>query len=284
VNGKEPLFPGRLARELDMTYSHTQIAQYLRCPKSYRYRYLDGWQEKENRASLLFGRCFEKALAAFFSREDSAAALFKEWGAYRDTLLEYKSGDNWERLAREGVQLLERLAQDDRIRIRQPQRNMQVKLVRSLPNGNDFVAYIDAIGKLDGNRCLLEWKTTSARYPDGPEGLLALDPQLLCYSWITGISDVALVAFVRKRVPEIQYLKTTISDQQRQEFGELVLSTIGQIEASHFPGHSGIRFPQNGCVSCAQLGHCLGNQQLVEAKLTRRPGASDLDWLDQLEG
>jgi hypothetical protein len=267
-----------------MTYSHTQIAQYLRCPKSYRYRYLDGWQEKPTRASLLFGRCFEKALAAFFSREDSAAALFKEWGAYRDTPLEYKSGENWERLAREGVQLLERLAQDDRIDIRQPQRNMQVKLMRSLPNGNDFVAYIDAIGKLDGNRCLLEWKTTCARYPEGPEGLLSLDPQLVCYSWISGISDVAIVAFVRKRVPEIQYLKTTITDHQRQEFGELVNSTVGLIEASYFPTHSGIRFPQNGCVSCAQLGHCLGNQQLVEAKLIRRPGASDLDWLDQLEG
>src|ERR1700685_553486 len=66
-----------------MIFSHTQISRYLRCPRSYRYRYLDGWHEKETRASLLFGRAFEKALAAFFSREDSAAALFKEWGAYR---------------------------------------------------------------------------------------------------------------------------------------------------------------------------------------------------------
>jgi hypothetical protein len=71
---------------------------------------------------------------------------------------------------------------------------MQVKLVRPLPNGNDFVAYIDAIGKLDGNRCLLEWKTTTCHYPEEPNGLLALDPQLICYSWINGISDVALVA------------------------------------------------------------------------------------------
>ena len=54
-----------------MTFSHTQIAQYLRCPRSYRYRYLDGWRDKDNRASLLFGRCFEKALAAFFAGEDS---------------------------------------------------------------------------------------------------------------------------------------------------------------------------------------------------------------------
>lgn len=266
-----------------MTYSYTQITQYLRCPRSYRYRYMDGWREKETRASLLFGRCFEKALAAFFSRGDSAAALFKEWGAYRETPLEYKNGEDWERFVRQGVQLLERLAQDDRIRVRQPRRNMQVKLVRALSNGNDFVAYIDAVGSLDGRRCLLEWKTTSARYPEEPQGLLALDPQLVCYSWISGISEVAIVAFVRKRIPEIQYLATTITDQQRQEFSELVDATIGQVEAGHFPAHSGIRFPQNGCVSCAHLGQCLGNEQLVEAKLIRRPGASDLDWLDQLE-
>ena len=50
-----------------MTFSYTQIAQYLRCPRSYRHRYLDGWREKDIRASLLFGRCFEKALAAFFA-------------------------------------------------------------------------------------------------------------------------------------------------------------------------------------------------------------------------
>src|SRR6266404_4045973 len=46
-----------------MTFSYTQISQYLRCPRSYRFRYLDGWREKESRAALCFGRCFEKALA-----------------------------------------------------------------------------------------------------------------------------------------------------------------------------------------------------------------------------
>ena len=76
-----------------MTYSYTQISHYLRCPRSYRHRYLDGWREKETRAVMLFGRCFEKALAAYFRREDSAAVLFKEWGAYRDTWLEYSNGD-----------------------------------------------------------------------------------------------------------------------------------------------------------------------------------------------
>ena len=29
-----------------MTYSFTQISQYLTCPRRYRFRYLDGWKEK----------------------------------------------------------------------------------------------------------------------------------------------------------------------------------------------------------------------------------------------
>ena len=52
-----------------MTYSFTQISQYLRCPRQYRYRYLDGWREKEDKASMIFGRCFENALSAYFARK-----------------------------------------------------------------------------------------------------------------------------------------------------------------------------------------------------------------------
>jgi hypothetical protein len=182
-----------------------------------------------------------------------------------------------------GDRALERFAQDNRIRVPEPQGNLQKKLVRTLPNGHEFVAYVDAIGTLDGQERLLEWKTTSARYPDQPEGLTSLDLQLVCYSWITGISDVAIVAFVRKRIPEIQYLLASISEEQRREFGQLVEATVGQIETAQFPSHPGIRFPQNGCVSCAHLGLCLGNEPLVQAKLIRQPGASDLDWLNGLD-
>ena len=168
-----------------MNYSYTQIAHYLRCPRSYRHRYLDGWREKETRAAMLFGRCFERALESYFCGGDCSAALHREWGAFRDTHFEYKKGDTWDRLVHQGVHLLQRFAQDNRIRIPQPQENLQLKVVRELPDANQFVAYIDAIGELDGNRCLLDWKTTTSRYPDEPAGLLTLDPQLICYSWMT---------------------------------------------------------------------------------------------------
>jgi hypothetical protein len=265
-----------------MTYSYTQISQYLTCPRRYRHRYLDGWQEKDTRAAMLFGRAFERAPAAYFLREDAAAALFREWTPCQNQGLHYTNGDTWDRMLQQGIQLLDRFCQDDRVRIRQPRRNLQIKFTRTVSKTNDFVAYVDAIGKLDGTRCLVEWKTTSSRYPEEPDGLLALDPQLVCYSWMTGISEVAQVVFVRKRLVEVQYLRTMITDEQRMEFGQLVEDTIHRVESAQFLPHSGIRFPQNPCSSCPYLGLCLRKPELINIALVRRPGAENLGWLDEL--
>ena len=266
-----------------MVFSYSQLSRYLQCPRSYRYRYLDGWREKDTRAAMVFGRCFETALTAYFCGQDCTAVLFKEWGAYRDARFEYGKGATWDKLLYQGVHLLHKFAQDNRIRVKLPSKNFQLKITRSLPSGDEFLAYIDAIGELDGQRCLIDWKTTSSRYAEEPDGLLSLDPQLVCYSWISGIPDVALVVFVRKHLPEIQYLKTSISEEQRQEFGRLVHSAVSQIAAGQFPPHSGIRFPANACTACCHLGLCLAKPPLVDAKLIRRPGASDLDWLEHLD-
>ena len=265
-----------------MTYSYTQISQYLTCPRRYRHRYLDGWKEKDTRAAMLFGRVFEQALCAYFRREDPGAVLFAEWSAGQSQGLHYSNGDSWDRMLRQGIMLLTRFCQDDRIQIIQPRRNLQIKFTRPIGEKNDFVAYIDGIGKLDGKRCLLEWKTSSSRYPEEPEGLLSLDPQLVCYSWMTGLAEVAQVVFVRKRLVEVQYLRTTITDDQREEFGRLVEDTVRRIESAQFLPHSGVRFPQNPCSNCPYVGLCLGKQEIVDASLVRRPGAESLDWLDEL--
>ena len=262
-------------------FSFTQISQYLSCPRRYRYRYIDGWKEKDTRAAMLFGRVFERALGAYFRREDPGDVLFREWSVYKDQALRFSERDTWDRMLEQGISLLMRFCQDNRVRVLDAKRNLQVRVSRSIL-GSEFVAYIDGIGTLDGRSCLLEWKTSSSRYRDKPTELLTLDPQLVCYSWLTGMRDVAQVVFVRKRVVEVQYLQTTIPLQQCAEFGGLVEDTIRRIEAGHFLAHSGIRFPQNPCVTCPYLGLCLGNQDLARNALTRRTGAGSLGWIDQL--
>lgn len=264
-----------------MTYSYTQISHYLACPRRYRHRYLDGWKEKDTRAGMLFGRAFELALGAYFRREDPGEAFFREWSACKNQNLRFSNRDNWDRMLEQGIKLLTRFCQDNRVQVSQPRQNLQIKFTRPIGR-NEFVAYVDAIGLLDGAKCLLEWKTSSCRYANEPNGLLSLDPQLVCYSWITGISDVAQVVFVRKRLVEVQYLRTTIVEEQRQEFGRLVEDTIARIESARFLPHSGVRFPQNPCTNCAYIGLCLGRQQMADAVLTRRPGAENLGWLDEL--
>ena len=126
---------------------------------------------------------------------------------------------------------------------------------------------------------IAEWPregSVAARYPDHPERLTSLALQVVSYSWITGIPDVAIVALVRRCVPEIQYVLASFIEEQHQEFSQLVEATARQIETAQFGSRNGIRFPQNGCVSCALLGLCLGNESLVGTKLIRQPEAAYL--------
>ena len=51
------------------------------------------------------------------------------------------------------------------------------------------------------------------------------------------------MVFVRKRLVEIQYLQTAITEEQRQESRRLFENTIRGIESAEFLPHGGIRFP-----------------------------------------
>jgi hypothetical protein len=97
-----------------MQDSYTQISQYLSCPRRYRYRYLDGWREKETSAAMMFGRAFETALSAYFGREDAGTALFEAWSQYRDQGLEFCRGETWDQMLYQGISLLNLFAQDAR--------------------------------------------------------------------------------------------------------------------------------------------------------------------------
>ncbi len=48
---------------------------------------------------------------------------------------------------------------------------------------------------------------------------------------------------------EVQYLRATISDEQRQEFATLAEDTVRRIKSGLFLAHSGIGFPQNPCTT-----------------------------------
>jgi hypothetical protein len=262
-----------------MVLSHTQVANYLHCPRHYQFRYIEGWREKDDRSSVVFGRSFELALGALYLGRDAEQVLFDEWSRWRSAGLQYAQRDSWDKMLHQGIALLQLFAQQSRLQLGSPP-ELQVQIQKQLDSDLDFLGYIDAIGVLDGTPCLVDWKTTSVAYADDRE-LLALDPQLVCYAWLTGIKEIALIVFVRGRLPRIQYLPVRISNEQTRAYEALVLTTAEQIRKKSFHPHPGVRFPHNQCVSCPHLGLCINREQLVKSRLVRRTGA-DFDWLDQI--
>ena len=272
-----------------MIYSYSQINQYLRCPQRLSLplpRWLAG---KRNPLSHGFGRLASRTPWSVLSWERTAVRHCSRNGVPTAMLRSITKmaipGTAW--CTRESI-CFERFAQDN-LRFLSLVRGQifRIKiLLVTLPNGSGGLSLISMpSAKLTGCAASSSWKTTTSRYLQDPDGLLSLDPQLVCYSWISGISEVAMVVFVRKHAPEIQYLEGfDLARAAPGVWSKLVETTINQIEAGHFNPHSGIRFPQNGCVSCSHLGLCLKSTSSwwQPTSSARQGQASDLDWLDEL--
>ena len=250
--------------------SYTQLSAYLQCPLRYKYHYLDGWTEREDKASLVFGRIFQTVVEAQFLVPDSVRFFTEHWQPVRKLSLEYAPGDSWEKMLAQGQELLTRFQQDERVQIEDGRTDFQIKYRRVLPlSDRHFLAYLDAVGWVDGIHCLIEWKTSTQAYPDHFPRLLELDPQLVCYSWAAQKQEVCLVNFVRKKQPEIQYLHARVRQRQWRAFAQTLDLVVSEMEAGHFYPRSGIRYPNNQCLNCAYLGLCLRKKALVEEKLVK---------------
>jgi hypothetical protein len=251
-------------------YSYTQLSTYLQCPLKYKYHYLDGWQERDDKASLVFGRVFQMAVESQFLVSNSVRFFTEHWQKVKDLSLEYASGDSWEKMFEQGKTLLQLFQQHQRVQIEDGRTDFQVKFRRPLSlSQRHFLAYLDALGYVDGISCLIEWKTSTQCYPSSLPRMIELDPQLVCYSWAAQKQQVCLVNFVRKKQPEIQYLHARIRKRQWRAFEQTLDLLASEMEAGHFYPRSGIRYPNNQCLNCAYLGLCLRKKALVGEKLVK---------------
>ena len=251
-------------------FSYTQLSTYLQCPLKYKYHYLDGWQEREDKASLVFGRVFQMAIESQFLISDAVRFFTEHWARVKETELEYSNGDSWEKMLEQGQTLLEQFRQDQRVQIEDGRTDFQVKFRRPLPlSQRHFLAYVDAMGWVDGIHCLIEWKTSTQAYPEHLGRVLELDPQLVCYSWAAQKQEVCLVNFVRKKQPEVQYLHARIRKRQWKALEQTIGLLASEMEGGYFYPRSGIRYPNNQCLNCAYLGLCLRKRTLVGEKLVK---------------
>lgn len=161
------------------------------------------------------------------------------------------------------MHLLERFPQENRVRIPNPRRDLQPKIARQRPNGNEFLPYIDATSERDSTGCLTDWKNNDKPLSRRPCGIAIARPtidfvipgQPAFLMWRSSSSGGNISR--RSRISE-----TSISEKQRIEFARQSEATVGQIDAVQFPPHSGIRLFQDTCLSCPHLGLCLYKSQL----------------------
>ena len=69
-------------------------------------------------------------LGAYFRHEDPGDILFREWSACKRQDLQFSDRDTWDRMLEQGIRLLIRFCQEDRIRVAQPACNLQIKFTR----------------------------------------------------------------------------------------------------------------------------------------------------------
>jgi len=60
--------------------------------------------------------------------------------------------------------------------------------VAALLGGSEFVSYLDAIGEIDGQHCLIDWKTTTSAIQQNPRVYSRSTRNSFVIPWISGIS------------------------------------------------------------------------------------------------
>lgn len=188
------------------SHSYSAGSLFRECAQKYKLARLDGWKEREQRASMEFGKAIESAIQFHHLNKLSGGheEFSRLWELQRGRDLKYTASEgNWENLAKSGVEMLKlyhtRLPLFPFDLSTPPE--FQIKYYKEMFPGTDmsgieFVAFIDmrVRSKLSlGDALGIDIKTSGKLIPD----MLGLDPQLCAYAWVTGIPDWGFLNLIK---------------------------------------------------------------------------------------
>ena len=203
-------------------HSHSG-GQDFRCPKKYYWKRVEGWQARDERAALQFGKCVEAAIQYYHVQgliPGTGVDEFKKlWWKYRnDDSLTYteKTGD-WEDHYRMGSEMLA-LYEIELPKLPIDNVQFQVRLETPLIPDSEYselkyTTILDMICEVDPShpgypllpyiageegprKLIVDIKTSATSYYTDPR-MSSLDDQLRDYAWATGIPTVAFMVLVK---------------------------------------------------------------------------------------
>jgi hypothetical protein len=211
-----------------VTGSYSSRDSFKYCARRFQLNRIDGWNQKEQRASALFGKAVEAGWQWYEESNREAGTgvkkFIEEWEKVytlpNSKDLTYTDVEvDWASLLRAGIEM-ERLYE---IRVPSlpispqtvfPKTRFQVQMRKKIFPGSELdvlenVAYIDMITYPVWNHSMLA-KIASSENERRPQIvdcktsgvslemiLLSLDPQLIEYAWQSGIHDAAFLNFVK---------------------------------------------------------------------------------------
>ncbi len=241
--------------------SHSRIQRFLHCPEQYRLYYLEGLRPRYPSASLVFGQVVHQALAHLFQTGGDAAAFFEEgWNGTQELELTYSQRDSWEKMRDAGVPLVEKFLAEELPRIGEVVASETPFRLDVTGLDLPFVGIIDLVGEVDGQRTLVDFKTSGSSYG---EHEVVLSDQLTAYQLAEPEArQVALWVLVRTKEPKIEWHPSTRTPEDLLLYLAKARLMAREVTAEHF-----YRRPGMWCGWCDFLPICSGNPERAEETL-----------------
>ena len=234
--------------------SASSLRDFLTCPFKGKLAHIDRLRLAKPKAVLEFGTAVHRSIEKFYTEKKDPSETFREEWKNGEYL--YTNGDSYETLRDCGKKLLNKFKSHPDT----PTDPHTIEQMRYCEVGGvPFISFIDFTG--DNGRLLLDWKTSSCKYPDYKA---KLDLQLTAYTYVLAVTErfperVGFGVFVKKKDPELQYLFSEREAEQLEQFERLCIKVWNDIHNTYFPSNFP-KIPGNHCGMCDYIPICLGEE------------------------
>jgi len=242
----------------------SSIKDFLLCPFKFKLSHIDRLQKKVPKAILAFGTTIHNSIATYYVEKKMPKDTFKAiWQEEAGKEYEY-NGDTHEVLLEQGEKILEQWysASETPHEATSVEKQRYIEIANQVP----FWSTIDFTGE-DGD-LLLDWKTSSAKYP---ESKVKLDLQLTAYSYVLAETEkmpakVGFGVFIKKKTPEIQYLFSVRTKEDLKNFEKITLKVWQDVQNEVF-----FKTPGMQCSWCDYLPICTDEPEAEKQFITVPP-------------
>jgi putative RecB family exonuclease len=234
-------------------FSASAIGKYLRCPRAYRYRYVDHRIGESRSSSLVYGSAIHTALAAYFTAlrnidpEPSLEELCDVFrGAWAENLDDgppvlFGDDEDADKLTDLGMRMLEVFLKKAPLYRDVVEIEMPFSVELSDPETGEvlprLVGVFDAVVReREGRYAILEHKTAAKRWT---EDKLAFDHQITAYSYAAdqlGLQNAQVVVHVllKTKNPDLVLYRPHRSDADRRDLIDIVRGITKAVRAEVF--------------------------------------------------